>query len=185
MAGGDDPLYVLTIGAVTNVASAILMEPRIRERIVVVWLGGQPTHWPSAREFNLGQDPHGSRLFFDSGVPLVQIPCKQVAEQLKTTVPELEHYLRGKNSLCDYLCDITRDYMADHRAMSKVVWDISAVGWIRNSDWVPTVLTASPILTTDLTWSRDDSRHLIRIATDVIRDRVFGDLFDLLAGKDK
>ena len=39
----DDPLYVVASGAITNVASAILMEPRITRRIVVVWLGGHPT----------------------------------------------------------------------------------------------------------------------------------------------
>ena len=36
----NGPLYVLTIGAPTNVSSAILLEPKIKERIVVVWLGG-------------------------------------------------------------------------------------------------------------------------------------------------
>ncbi len=44
MASEDAPLYVAAIGAITNVASAILLEPRIIERIVVVWLGGHPLH---------------------------------------------------------------------------------------------------------------------------------------------
>ena len=38
--GADEPLYVVAIGAITNVASALLMEPAINNRIVVVWLGG-------------------------------------------------------------------------------------------------------------------------------------------------
>ena len=37
---GDGPLYVAAIGAITNVASAILLDPSIIERIVVLWLGG-------------------------------------------------------------------------------------------------------------------------------------------------
>ena len=37
----DNPLYVVAIGAITNIASAILMEPEIIEKIVVVWLGGE------------------------------------------------------------------------------------------------------------------------------------------------
>jgi purine nucleosidase len=32
--------------ALTNIASAILIEPRIIEKIVVVWLGGNAFHWP-------------------------------------------------------------------------------------------------------------------------------------------
>ena len=41
----DDPLYVLTIGCPVNVASALLLEPRIARKIVVVWLGGNPVGW--------------------------------------------------------------------------------------------------------------------------------------------
>jgi hypothetical protein len=34
----------------------------------VVWLGGNARFWPTAREFNLRQDPAASRVLFDSGV---------------------------------------------------------------------------------------------------------------------
>ena len=67
----DEPLYVLTIGCPVNVSSAILMEPRINEKIVVVWFGGTTRHWPSASEFNLRQDVIALQVFFDRGVPLV------------------------------------------------------------------------------------------------------------------
>lgn len=52
----ENPLYVVSIGAITNIASAILLRPEITERIVVVWLGGNAVHWPNNREFNLIQD---------------------------------------------------------------------------------------------------------------------------------
>ncbi len=38
----DEPLYVVTIGCITNIASAILIEPEIIKNIVVIWLGGDP-----------------------------------------------------------------------------------------------------------------------------------------------
>ena len=34
----DDPLYVVAIGAITNVAAALLLEPDLVRKIVVVWL---------------------------------------------------------------------------------------------------------------------------------------------------
>ena len=52
----EKPLYVLAIGAITNVASAILKNPEIIDRIVIVWLGGNALHWPENKEFNLYQD---------------------------------------------------------------------------------------------------------------------------------
>lgn len=178
----DGPLYVLAIGAITNVASALLMEPEIIQHIVVVWLGGQPFYWPTAREFNLQQDVPAAQVVFNSGVPLVHIPCKNVAEHLRTTLPELQVYLGGRGAIGEYLLEIFRDYHEDHFAYSKVIWDISTVAYLNNPDWVPTELVPAPILWDDVTWGKEDpTRHLIRVANDVRRDAIFGDLFRKIA----
>lgn len=176
----ERPLYVIAIAAITNVASALLMEPRIAERIVVVWLCGQPHCWSTAFEFNLCQDQAASRVVFDSGVPLVHVPCANVAEHLRTTVPELERYVRGRGALGDYLFGIFRDYAKDRFAASKPLWDVAAVAYLVRPDWVPTRLAPSPILAPGSTWKRDASRHAIRVATRVERDAVFADLFGKL-----
>ncbi len=179
--GATDPLYVLTIGAPTNVASAILLEPAIVERIVLVWLGGQPFYWPTAREFNLQQDIPASQVMFDCGAPHIQIPCANVAEHLRTTIPELDRWLRGTGPLGDYLCDIVAGYHEDHFAWSKVIWDISTVAWLINPEWIPTNLVHAPILTEGLTYSRDENRHLMRVGVHAERDAVFRDLFTKFA----
>jgi len=179
---GPGRLYVLAIGAITDVASALLLEPRIKEKVVVVWLGGQPSGWHTAFEFNLKQDLLASQTVFDSGVPLVHVPCKNVAEHLRVTVPELEHHLGGRSALCDYLVSMTRDYMAERGLQSKVIWDISTVAWLRNAEWLPSHVVHSPILTPAFTYSHDSSRHFIRQAIDVNRDAIFADLYGLLAG---
>lgn len=177
LAPRQGPLYVLAIGAITNVASAILLRPEIIKHIVVVWLGGQPHNWPTAREFNLEQDVHAARVIFDSGVPLVHIPCTNVAQHLTTTKAELGAHIQGHGPLADYLYETLCGYHDDHFAWAKVIWDISTVAWLINSDWVPTVLTHSPVLTDQVTWSHDRSRHLIREAIHCNRNAIFGDLF--------
>jgi len=181
---GPEPLYVLAIGAITNVASALLTAPDIIDRIVVVWLGGQPWYWPSAGEFNLQQDVPAAQVVFDSGVPLVQIPCKNVSEHLRTTLPEMAAYVRGQGRIGDYLYEIFEAYHPDHFAYSKVIWDISSVAYLNNPDWVPTALRPSPILRDDVTWAPEDpERHPIRQAYDINRDAVFGDLFRKLGAR--
>jgi inosine-uridine nucleoside N-ribohydrolase len=178
----DEPLYVLTIGAITNVASALLMEPEIIRHMVIVWLGGQPPYWPTAKEFNLRQDVPAAQVVFDSGAPLVHIPCKNVAEHLRTTLPEMQAYVRGQGAVGDYLYQIFEDYREDHFASSKVIWDISSVAYMNNPEWVPTALRPSPILLDDVTWGTVDlTRHRIREAYDVDRDAIFGDIFCKLA----
>ena len=69
MSRDDDLLYVAAIGAITNVASAILMKPEIINKIVVVWLGGHALNWKDTREYNLHQDIHASRIIFNSEFP--------------------------------------------------------------------------------------------------------------------
>jgi purine nucleosidase len=177
MGSSDRPLYVVAIGAITNLASAILIEPRIIERIVVVWLGGHARHWPHTREFNLRQDIQAARLILDCGVPLVRIPCLGVASHLLTTLPEIERYLQGRGAIGDYLVQIFASFRSDHYARSKVIWDIAAIAYLLNADWVETDLVHSPIVTDQATWSFDPSRHLIRCARYVDRDAIFRDLF--------
>jgi purine nucleosidase len=177
----DDPLYAVAIGAITNVASAILAEPEIIKKIVVVWLGGHALHWPDTKEFNLHQDVPAARVIFDCGVPMVQIPCMGVTSHLFTTMSELDTYVRGKNRISDYLCEIYERYASDHYAYSKVIWDISTIAWLIDPTWVPTILVHSPVLTDQVTWSLDQSRHLIRSANYIYRDRIFADLFSKLS----
>ena len=178
-----EPLYVMAIGAITNVASAILLEPQIIERIVVIWLGGHALHWPHTREFNLKQDLHASQLIFNSGVPLVLIPCLGVASHLVLSISELESFARTCGEMGEYLLATiasARHEHAQHRAWSRIIWDISASAYLINANWVPTELRSSPILSRDFTWSFDHSRHLIRSAQMVWRDAIFSDLFDRL-----
>ena len=173
----DGVLYVVAVGAITNVASAILLEPQIIEKIVVIWLGGQPPPHRNSREFNLGQDILSSQLAFDCGVPLVQIPCQGVASHLQTTVAEIERYVEGQGDIGDYLAQIFKAYHADHFGWSKVIWDISAVAYLINPSWIETELVHSPILTDQITLSFDNNRHFMRLATYVHRDPIFRDLF--------
>ena len=104
----DDPLYVVAIGAITNIASALLMEPRITSKIVIVWLGGHPLRYPTAKEFNLMQDVPAVRVVMDCGAPVVLVPCYGVSSHLLATVPELETFLGRGNALCDALIDLCR-----------------------------------------------------------------------------
>lgn len=180
------PLYIITIGAATNVSSAILMQPKIKDRVVVVWLGGQPFDWDTASEFNLKQDVHAARVLYDSGVPLVNIPATNVSEHLRTTVPEMEHFLKGKSPIADYLFSEFVKYARQHSpgeafAYSKVIWDISAVAWLIEPKWAPSRIVPGPRLTDSLKYESRPAGHPVRVATHANRDAIFNDLYRKLA----
>ena len=95
----EDPLHVVAIGAITNVASALLIEPALADKIVVVWLGGHALSWPDTKEFNLRQDVSAARTLLDCGVPLVLVPCMGVTSHLHTSVPEIDRHVAPHGEL--------------------------------------------------------------------------------------
>ena len=52
----DEIVYVLAIGAITNVTSALLLDPSIKDNMCVVWLGGNQLDSNNLGEFNLVQE---------------------------------------------------------------------------------------------------------------------------------
>ena len=181
----EDPLYVVAIGAITNVASALIKKPEIADRIVLVWLGGHDIHWNDTREFNLIQDVAAARVVFGCGCPLVQLPCMGVVSAFYTTKPELEFWLKGKNPLCDYLAQHTIDEAESYakgRVWSRVIWDVCAVGWLLNDNgrYMASELIPAPIPEYDGHYGFDSRRPFIRRVTYINRDALFGALVEAL-----
>ena len=178
----EKPLYVVGIGAITNVASALLLAPEIAERIVVVWLGGHAAHWEKQNEFNLKGDLAASRVLFNSGVSLVQLPCMGVVSAFTTTNPELEYWLKGKNALCDYLAQNTIDEAESYAAgkpWSRVIWDVTAVGWLLGGMMHDRVV---PRHVPNLDYQYEGRPDLppMRYVWHIDRDRLMDDLFGKL-----
>jgi hypothetical protein len=184
----DDPLYVVAIGAITNVAAALLLEPEVIRKIVLVWLGGHAPHLPHTVEFNLMQDVPAARVIFDSGVPLVHVPCLPVASHLLTTKAELAETIAGRNPVCDFLYERFCGYSDDHFAYGKEIWDVATVAWLIDERWLPSRLEPSPRLIGEWQLGRGgeiyfepaSERHLIREVWFLQRNPIFRDLFTKL-----
>ncbi|SEN86754.1 nucleoside hydrolase [Paenibacillus sp. OV219] len=185
LSGDEEPLYVVAIGAITNVASAIAKCPEIIQKIVVIWLGPNSYWWPTQDIFNVSQDYHASRIFYDSGVPLVILPCHSVASHLLTSTYEIDACLRDRNKLGTYFSDLFHGrferFGRNRPGWSKVLWDVSAIAWLLNEEWVPSVVRRTPILNPNFTYSVDDNRHFYKEAIDIDRSLVYMDLFEKLS----
>ncbi len=182
----EKPLYIVAIGAITNVASAILKNPKMRENCVVIWLGGHAIHIDfAASEFNMKQDIAAARVVFDCGIPLVQLPCKGVVDRFATSKYELEHWLKGKNALCDYLLENTikeAESYAAGKPWTRVIWDVTAVAWLINEDskFMQDRLIPSPIPEYDKHYAFNQNRHFIKYVYSINRDALFEELFKVL-----
>jgi len=173
----EDPLYIISIAAITNVASALLEAPEIIDRCVVVWLGGHSLEWPNVREFNLKQDVGAAQVVLDSGVPLVLLPCMGVVSHLLSTVPEIEAHVEPYGEIGRFLAQRYKEYSKDHVGWSKEIWDMAPVAWLIDPVMCPSDLVATPVLTEIPTWSSDRSRHLMRYVHRIDRDAILKDFF--------
>lgn len=200
-ASADDPLYVVSIGAPTNVASALLLDPTIIESIVVIWDAAYPTdiHDLSNPSFNLEQDVPAAQLLFSSGVPLVYMPGFYVAQLLSLSLPEVERWVRGLGPVGELLYQrfVTNPLLRYYghlsvaaRGYDWIVWDVICAAWVIDPSLVTTTLRDTP----RLAWTRRRSlapqylwrsqagapQHLEGIG--LSRSAVFSAMLDDLAG---
>lgn len=129
------------------------------------------------------------------GVPLIWIPCRDVASSLILTRRETRTQLAGKNPICDYLAQIIFDAMqADEQwenlpadeERTRIIWDIATIAALADPSYVTTELISAPILQDDLTLLPTTNRHTVRMVTSCDRDAIFADMYSkLLQNKEK
>lgn len=182
----EHPLYVVAIGAITNVASAILLEPCVAENTVVVWLGGHALHYSHTDEFNMKQDIAAARVVMGSGVPLVQLPCMGVVSSFTVSKPELLYWLKGKCALADHLADYTiktADSYAEGKAWTRCIWDVTAIAWLLNDNdrFMQSRLSPVHLPSYDRHYAAYPDGHTIRYVYHIWRDTLMTDLMQRIA----
>ena len=176
----NDKTYIMAIGALTNVALAIKKEPKIIDKIEVVWLGGHSLLQNNNLEYNFKQDIDAVKIIFKSKVKLTIIPCKNVASNLRTSIYELNHYLRNKSDLCNYLID--RFYNDGYHEVQerRVIWDISVIAYMINKEWFTSEDISCPNIKEDTSYELTYNNHKITMINYIDVDKVYKDLFKKL-----
>ncbi len=179
----DEPLYVAVLGAPTNVAAALLADPSIADRVVVVFVAGYPSG--SGRDddsFNLVQDRAASNVVFERATAMVYIPGYQVAEVLSVSLPEIEAHVRDTGELGRLLHALYLDNPlatdADRPGHSWVMWDLAPIAWMIDPSWVRTAVVPRACVGVDHRW-RPLEGHMTE-AFRIDRRAVYTDFFTRL-----
>lgn len=141
----DQKLTVIALGALTNVASAIFIDPSIETRISLYWLG---TSYDFNRgimgtiDFNCSMDIQALHILLNSEVDMHVIPVN-IAAQMQFNYAETEKELRGKHPLGDFLCDRWKEHL-DGGRKKRVIWDLALIQAMIHPEWatVGTVTTS-------------------------------------------
>ena len=88
MAGDEGEITLCPLGPLTNIAMALLREPRIASKVrEIVLMGGgffEGGNVTPAAEFNIFVDPHAADVVFTSGIPITMMPLDVTHQALAT-----------------------------------------------------------------------------------------------------
>ena len=180
----EKPLIVIAIGCLTNIASALLLEPSIKNLIHVYCLGGVALWLAGTQdEFNFFEDPIAARVVFNTK-NITVVPGPGVASALTTSEWELRHWLSNKNELCDYLvehtCDVANEY-AKNKPWTRIIWDISAIVAVINNFMMVNKRKEKRFIPLDganyAPYNGEDIDYVYQLH----RDAIFEDVFSILA----
>ena len=175
----DELIYILTMGCITNVASAILMEPKICEKICVIWLGGNELDKEDVREFNLEMDYAAGQIVLNSGCPLVLCPAFNVTVALEYNVEQLTA-LGYDLPHCAYLTELTKRF---HRGAGAgpdwawIMWDMAAPALLDDPASAEMKIVTAPAFTDDFRYAFDKTRHDMILLTKLYPEKVYENAF--------
>lgn len=165
------PLYIACQGALTNLASAILMEPEICRRASAIWIGGGD--YPEGGfEFNCKADPYAANVVMQSEMPLWQVP-KSTYKQMSVSLAMLQKEVKPCGAIGKYLFE----QMVEFNLMAADVahWPHGEIWGLGDSPTVGLLLTegertdmfelreAPNIRPDDLTYYYDENKPNRRI----------------------
>ena len=174
----DEIVYVLGLGGATNIASAILTEPAIAEKMCVIWLGTNYLFRDDMREFNLSMDYAAGQVLLNSGCPLVL--CTDFAvSALVSNLEELTS-LDGVNPHGTYLAQIAKIYHGYDgypNPWKRTIWDFAAPAILALPESAELEIMTTPILTDEWTCAHDKTRHEMIMLKKLDRDMIYADSF--------
>ena len=143
MKDDDRPLHIAFYGPLTDMASALLIEPKIEERnIRVIWIGGG-AYPGGSREYNLSNDIPAANVVFKSSLEVWQIP-RNVYRLMPVGYAELIEKVRPHGEIGKYLVKQLIEFNSQRKKPFeyRALGDSPAVGVIiypecGSWEWVP------------------------------------------------
>lgn len=159
-------VYIIATGPLTNVTSAIMMDPSIKDKICVIWLGGNSLDWDGTiDECNLWGDYAAGQMLVNSGVAFVQLPAHSHGDggtvQLHVTSDEFREKLIGDSDACVFFRE-TLPYEYHAKAdFGHVIWDMAGPAVLTMPEAFEFRFMPAPIFADDRHYAYDRTRHEI------------------------
>lgn len=178
----DMPLFVLCLGAITNIVSAMRKRPDILNRMTIVWIGGQDfeNQSPDIREFNSGNDIEAANEILGSGADLWLLPIT-VYGAMHIGLAEIQRRIAPCGKIGRHLFENMIAYNMSKGAgwtagESWSLGDSPAVGVAMNPSCGRYIYREAPIIKEDTTYRFEQGRPKIRVYTSIDSRYILEDL---------
>jgi purine nucleosidase len=172
-------LTIIGIGAATDIASAILADPSIADRIRVVSMAFNNEN--NAKEYNVQNDVPAWQVLLSSGVPLVIGPGDVCRRDLAMHYDQAKTMLAPDGAIGQWLWDEynawyyrqVKPLRKDDFAKPWMIWDIITMAYLKGM--TEEEVQPRPMLGDNLTLSHPDGREKIIWITGVDSTRLWAD----------
>jgi purine nucleosidase len=180
----ENRLTVLMIGAATDVASAVLTDPTIVERIRVIQMGF--TGENNAEEFNVQNDVRAVQAILNSNVPLVIGPGNVCRASLSLTLDQAQELLRNHGAIGDWLWEeyqawyfrVVKPMRVNDFSKPWVIWDNIVLAYVLELTTQHSL--PRPRLRDDMKFEEVNPDRTITWITDIDEQRMWKDFLDLV-----
>jgi inosine-uridine nucleoside N-ribohydrolase len=163
----EDPLWVIGLGAATDIASAYLKQPQIADRIVVFW--HFRTRWPDkCWNFNVIGDVRAARLVFHSDLSFVlfdtgtHLVCPMEESEKWCAYGELGKYLHNYRLRGSW-----------YQSPKKGFYDLGDIAALADPDIASWEVVECPDVDWDLSYRFNNTKGSILRCKDIHRDKTF------------
>lgn len=178
----EKPLFVLCQGAITNVAKAIEINPEIKDKMTVIWIGTHGTMYdePPFREFNAGNDVTAANTVLTSGMDLWLVPS-YVYTTITIGIAEIKRRIEPCGEIGKHLYQNLVDYNNSEfagwtKGESWSLGDSPAIALAMNPDCGRFEYVTAPKVEEDTKSTEDTSRPMVRVYKDVDSRYILEDL---------
>ena len=185
----DQPLVVIPVGKLTNIALALDRAPDIKSKIRVVWLG---SNYPEEGEYNLVADIPSVNSVLNSSVAFEMVTVRYTQSTGSTAVAVETEFVRqtmpGLGPQVDsvigrhggeFTCfgDYSVSLFEHMNSPKRPLFDVVAVAVVKNPSWGERSEMPAPVLEGNSWVDWPDNPHSIAIWENFDKDAILQDFF--------
>lgn len=143
----NDKLIVFALGACTNLASALVLDPSIEPKVTFAFIDGdyKDGKWGPGI-FNWKNDISAVKVIMESKVEYFHMPARSVSIEMRLSKNDVDQHLKGKGGVWDLLVDRWETFPRTANQKVKVMWDVALIEAILRPELATPVVVGAPII---------------------------------------